>query len=104
MQGMNEWVNPLMLPALAGVISAVVSIVFAFRFKRWVYAAISPLFPLLAYASFLLGFFLIIVATYIPLLPLHAIPQWAYWGAVSLLPAGISCSLLRALHENEGTL
>ena len=104
MQNLNEYVDPLMLPALAGVISAVVSIVFAFRFKRWLYAAISPFFLVLSYVSFVAGFFLIVVFTHFPLVPVHALPQWLYWGTVSLVPAGICCSLLRALHENEGTL
>jgi hypothetical protein len=100
----DEWVNPLMLPALVGLVSAVVSILFALRFKRWVYAAISPFFLLLSYVSFVAGFFLIIAFTYFPLVPVHAIPQWLYWGTVSLVPAGVRWLLLRALHENEGCI
>jgi hypothetical protein len=84
------------LPALLGLGGAGTSLVFALYYKRWVYLLVLLASVLITVASYLAGFFLIILGSYFPpalvLLPLALVAPVFGW------------VLLHALHEHEGMI
>jgi hypothetical protein len=91
-------------PAVLGMMDAVIALVFAYRYKRWVYLLLVMCFLGLTMLTYMVGFYLVIVCAYIPLCPVDMLPLWVTGLGMTVVLALLSWPLLNAVHENEGMI